>query len=128
MADPHQPPRREFTRVSVSPQAFISADGREVPGPVVLNLSLKGLLLQTPSPPPVGTACDVRLHLADTDILVHASGRVVRHATGGCAIEFTEIVGLDSFEHLRNLVLLNSRHPDQVEEEFHNHLGLKRET
>ena len=45
---------------------------------------------------------------------------------GGFAIQFTEIIGLDSLEHLRNIIMFNTHDPHQVEEEFHGHLGLKK--
>ena len=52
---------------------------------------------------------------------------MVRHGPGGCAIQFDEIVGLDSLDHLRNLVRFNAADPEQVEREFHEHLGLRRD-
>jgi hypothetical protein len=40
------------------------------------------------------------------------------------AIEFDR-VEVESFEHLKQLILLNSSDPDNVWEEFERHLGLK---
>jgi hypothetical protein len=57
---------------------------------------------------------------------IETGGRVVRTEDGGMAIHFEEISDLDSFDHLRNLVMSNSSiHTAQVEEELQNHLGIK---
>lgn len=43
----------------------------------------------------------------------------------GVALVFTE-VGLEAYEHLHNLVLLNTDDTEKVEQEFNTHLGLKK--
>ena len=43
----------------------------------------------------------------------------------GIALVFTE-VGLEAYEHLHNLVLLNTDDTEKVEQEFNAHLGLKK--
>jgi len=122
-----QPHRREFSRVQVALRADLAVGGVPLPGATVLNLSLNGVLLAARPARPVeaGDACDIRLHLDGTEVEVHALGRVVRVTGDGFAVEFTEIVGLESLDHLRNLILYNSHSPDAVEHEFHAHLGLK---
>jgi hypothetical protein len=70
--------------------------------------------------------CSIRLHLEGADAAVHIRGHVVRSGPAGCAIQFTEIVGIESLEHLRNLILFNSHDPAQVRQEFHAYLGLPR--
>jgi len=44
------------------------------------------------------------------------------------AWKYTEIVGIESFAHLRNLVLYNSSDVDQVEQEFNEHVGISART
>jgi hypothetical protein len=93
------------------------------------SLSLKGGFFRSADPPRNAARVDVLLHLDGTEIKVHAQGFVVRSGPDGCAVQFTEIIGLDSLEHLRNLILFNSHTPEQVEQvehEFNDHLGLKR--
>jgi len=51
---------------------------------------------------------------------------VVRSAPDGIAIHFRELLGLDSYEHLRNLILHNAVDPDQAEQEFESHIGLRK--
>jgi hypothetical protein len=118
--------RREFSRVAVHLKAEVHADGKTHREGTMENLSLKGGFFRTATQLADGLSVDVRLHLDGTEIEVHTRGFVVRGGPEGFAIQFTEIVGLDSLEHLRNIILLNTHNPHQVEEEFHKHLGLKR--
>ncbi|MGE0684275.1 MAG: hypothetical protein AB7P69_25630, partial [Candidatus Binatia bacterium] len=62
----------------------------------------------------------------ESPVRVEVGGKVVRVDTDGMGVEITEIVGVESFEHLRNLVRYNSADTDQVEQEFHDHIGIKR--
>ena len=127
MRDVPSPHRREFSRVPVQLTAEVTAEGVRHDGGTMENLSLKGGFLRIANGPPEGAACEVRIRLDGSDAAVRARGVVVRMGPAGCAIQFDEIVGLDSLEHLRNLILFNTHDPAQVEQEFHNHLGLKRD-
>lgn len=126
MVDEQSPFRREFSRVAIRLRAEITANGKVHRDGTMENLSLKGGFYRVPDPPRDGVPVDVLLHLEGTEITVHARGFVVRAGPAGCALQFTEIIGLDSLEHLRNLILFNSPNPQQVEQEFRSHLGLKR--
>ncbi len=117
--------RREFSRVPVHLRAEVSVDGTRLPDGTIESLSLKGGFFRSAAPPAAGVRVDVRLHLEGTEVEVHTQGHVVRVAPDGAAIQFDEIVGVDSLEHLRNLILFNSHNPTQVEQEFHQHLGLR---
>jgi len=52
-------------------------------------------------------------------------GKIVRSTEDGIGVDFTEM-DLDSYEHLRNLVLLNANDVARIEGEFKDHLGLKK--
>jgi len=127
MKDAPYPHRREFSRVAVHLRAEVTASGTIHRDGTMENLSLKGGFFRTTNAPAEGQPCDVRLHLDGTGVEVHAAGHVVRSGPAGCAIQFTEIIGIDSLEHLRNVILFNSHDPAQVEREFHEHLGLRRD-
>ena len=120
--------RREFSRVAVHLHTEVDAAGQFHREGSMESLSLNGGFFRATNPPAENTEVRVRLHLEGTEIEVHALGHVVRHGPGGCAIQFDEIVGLDSLDHLRNLVRFNAADPEQVEREFHEHLGLRRDT
>jgi hypothetical protein len=127
MSDVPIPHRREFSRVDVHLQSEVTVDGGVHLNGSMESLSLKGGFFRVANPPAVGSACDIRLHLEGTDIEVRAHGKVVRTTPEGCAFQFVEIVGVDCLEHLRNLIRFNTHTPNQVEQEFHDHLGLQRD-
>ncbi len=121
------PHRREFSRVSTHMEAEVAVGETTIVSGDTHDVSMKGLSLECSERPPVGAACQVSLFLGGraSGVQVKASGRVARATDSGFAIEFTEL-SARSLEHLRNLVLHNAPHTDEVEQEFRNHLGLKR--
>ena len=121
------PHRREFSRVAVNLRTEVTVQGTLHRDGTMENLSLKGGFFRTANAPGENEQCDIRLYLDGTNVEVRVRGHVVRSGPAGCAVQFTEIVGLDSLEHLRNLILFNSPDPSQVEQEFHAHLGLRRD-
>jgi hypothetical protein len=121
------PHRREFSRVTVHLRTEVIVRDTTHRDGTMENLSLKGGFLRSSSAPAEGEPCEVRLHLDGTDVQVRARGHVVRSGPAGCAIQFTEIIGIDSLEHLRNIILFNTHDPAQVEREFQSHLGLRRD-
>jgi hypothetical protein len=127
MPDVPYPHRREFSRVAVKLRTEVTVQGTLHREGTMENLSLKGGFFRTSNGPAEGEPCDIRLHLDGTEVEIRIRGHVVRSGPAGCAIQFTEIVGIDSLEHLRNLILFNSHDPFQVEQEFHAHLGLRRD-
>lgn len=126
MADQNFSDQREFSRAPVHMRAEVSAGDRIYAGGAMESLSLKGGFYRIAQPPEAGTKVMVRLHLTDTDITIRARGVVIRQLPDGCGIQFTEIVGVDSLEHLRNLIRFNAEDPVKVEHEFDEHVGLKR--
>lgn len=125
MSDVPMPHRREFSRVEVHPVIEIAVAGRPIVDAQVGNLSLRGLLVLTVERPAAEATCSIAIRLGGTAAEVTATGRVVRTTSEGFAVQFTEILGLDSLEHLRNLIRYNSHNPNEVEQEFRNHLGLE---
>ena len=119
------PHRREFSRVTVSPVIEVAFGGKPVADARVGNLSLRGLLVLSAERPAAEAVCRVSIRLGGTAAEVTAIGRVVRTTEQGFAVQFTEILGLDSLEHLRNLIRYNSHNPNEVEQEFRTHLGLE---
>lgn len=126
MADQNFSDQREFSRAPVHMRAEIATNDRVHAGGAMESLSLKGGFYRIADPPPEGASVMVRLHLTDSDITIRARGTVIRALPEGCGIQFTEIIGVDSLEHLRNLIRFNAEDPAQVEREFDEHVGLKR--
>nr|WP_320133318.1 PilZ domain-containing protein [uncultured Holophaga sp.] len=118
--------QREFTRVPSCLTVRVTVDGTEIPNRGSQNVSLKGMLIHLGAPLPVGTPCRLTILLADGEIEVEVEAQVVHNYEAGTAFQFTKILGVESFEHLKNLVLYNAQDTEQVEEEFHSHWGFKR--
>ncbi|MCH7499070.1 MAG: PilZ domain-containing protein [Nitrospinae bacterium] len=118
---------REFSRVAIKVQANIQAKGRAIVSRDTQDISMKGLFVKGEADWPVGTECEIHLLLEGQDPPVDLSvkGRVQRVTEDGMGLLFTE-VGLEAYEHLHNLVMLNTHEPDEVEQEFKNHRGLKK--
>ena len=118
---------REFSRIGIDLWVVLACgDGTSVEGPSC-DLALKGVRCQTSARPALGTRCSVTMLFGDraTGLLeLAAEGRVVRHDSDGVAVEFTSLE-LDTFDHLRNLILAHAIDSDSVREEFERHLGLK---
>lgn len=117
--------KREFTRVPVQVPIEVQVGDRTFHGLLTGNLSMKGLLVETSELLPEGTTCVVRIVLAKGIAEIRAEASVVRVYPGALALQFTRILGTESFEHLRQLVLYNAADPAQVEDEFHDHSGIK---
>jgi hypothetical protein len=119
--------RREFTRVPIQLNVEVTPTQAGNTSYQVKDVSLKGLYLHCENPLPVGAACRVALLLGDKDnpVRIEVGGKVARVDKTGMGLEITDIIGVQSFEHLRNLVLYNSPDPNQVEQEFQDHIGIK---
>jgi hypothetical protein len=120
--------QREFTRIPMQLDVQITSTQQPPTSCQVKDVSMKGLYLLCEQPLPMGAECRVTFLLGDKEspVRIEVSGKVARVDTNGMGVEITEIVGVESFEHLRNLVLYNSPDADQVEQEFQDHIGIKR--
>ena len=117
---------REFTRVPIRVRAEIKGGGLDIISSTPQTLSLKGMLVTCTEQLPIGTECQITLFLGDGDIQIEAEGTVARIYPEGIAIQFKRIIGLESFEHLRKLVLYNAPDPELVENEFSTSTGIHR--
>ena len=119
---------REFTRVPINVKVTVKTETSSFNATKTVDLSMKGVSLVADQILPVDTQCSVSILLGNGDlgITIDVKGKVKRSVESGMAIEFTDI-DLDSYEYLQNLLMHNSHTVhDVVEEEIHNHLGLKR--
>lgn len=120
--------QREFTRVPVAMEVEVVSGQSTIRAPHTKNVSLNGLLLTSKRKLPLGSDCHLTIFLGGRKNrqCIRARAKVVRVEAGGMALTFEEIIGADSFAHLRNLILYNSHKTSQMEKEFETHLGLKR--
>ncbi len=119
---------REFTRIPIHVKVEVEVGKVAIKTDKTIDLSMKGISFFSDEMLPENTDCAVHILLGNGDngININVKGRVTRSFESQMAIEFTKI-DLDSYEYLQNLVMHNSSAShDVVEEEIHNHLGLKR--
>lgn len=112
--------QRRFTRVPVSFRVKVMAEAGIIASPMALNLSLKGVLVQTRQRLPIGTDAMVILFVMKTGVekKILTWARVVRHDPDGLALAFTRIHGDESFQLLKSLVMALSDDPDRILHEF----------
>lgn len=118
---------RKSSRVPLALSADVRIDG-VVRRFAVINLSLGGVAVATEEPLPSGAACHVALLLDGGEEMVRCDleGVVVHTRAGEAGIAFSEVAGLESFEHLHNLLLYNASDPERIVGEFGHFLGLRR--
>lgn len=119
--------QREFSRVDLKLIARVKVNGEETVFTGTQNVSMKGLFIKGKADWSMGTECEIHLILdgQNPPVDIKVKGRVQRITEEGIALVFTE-VSLEAYEHLHNLVLLNTDDTEKVEQEFKNHLGLKK--
>lgn len=120
--------RREFLRVPLRFPIEVQGENREIEGAHTLDLSLRGVSVEVGSAYREGEECELSLKLGDGPDApsIDIVGRVVRCQDGGLAVEFVGLKGLESLDHLRNLVLYNAEDPAKVEEEIAARKGIER--
>ena len=119
--------QREFTRVPVHIWGTFKDGKRELVTAEITTLSLRGCYATTFEALPEGEVHRLTLFTEDDRKALHITvqARVVRSSEDGMGIEFTEMP-LESYDHLRKMVLLNASEPDKVEKEFRDHIGIRR--
>ncbi len=119
--------KREFTRVPITFEVQMVVAGKPLgESTTIKDVSMKGMLVLTGERFEVGTPCEATLTLVEGEVVIHTSGIVAAIHPKGFGMEFTTIDGLESYIHLKNLVMFNSGNVEKVEEEFHNHAGIRR--
>jgi len=102
--------RRRYARVEFSTRIVLTASSAkiEVMGSS-RDLSLKGVFVDTDIRLAPGTECDLKIFLTGgvEDIELFIRARVARMVDTGLGISF-EAMDLDSYTHLKNIVLYNS--------------------
>jgi len=124
--------RRSFVRVPFNTEVVITAGNWALRTQAGIDISMNGIhltgLVRTDDARPLpGTSCRISIHLQATGhrLVIEAEGRIIRSEPGDLAVEFIEIE-LDSYQHLRQLILNNARDPDGAEKQFNEHHGIRR--
>lgn len=118
---------REFTRVHAEVGVEVIVGAQVICTGHLVNLSLNGMLLLPVRGVEIGSPCQVTLVLGSDGPAIRANGRVVRAGDDGLGVSFEELVGVESLEHLRNLIRYNGTDVRRIDGEFECHLGLRSE-
>ena len=121
------PTQREFTRVPIHIWGTFKDGKRELVTAEINSLSLRGCYASTFEALPAGEVHRLMLFTDDDSraLRITVLARIVRSDQDGMGIEFTEMP-LESYDHLKKMVLMNATDPGRVEQEFRDHIGLKR--
>jgi hypothetical protein len=112
--------KRKRTRVHFETQVVLKTDVSEITaGANSSDISMKGMFVSTDEKVPVGTSCDIEIVLSGTTsrLALNIEGVVARLDKGGLGITFNSM-DVDSYFHLKNIVMYNAQDPDAVEEEM----------
>ncbi len=111
--------KRKNTRVAFRTEVEVSTlDETFLARADTRDISLQGVFLRTDRKLPLNQHCDLQIKLtgASSVLSICAKGRVVRQDDNGVGIVF-EGVDLDSYFHLKNLLLYNADDPREIEHE-----------
>ena len=114
--------KRKHKRVPFQAEAVVRDRDLTVSGKIE-NLSMKGLFLKAAAAD-VGTGpleVTILLSGSSSKLSIELTGKVVRKTENGMALQFLEM-DLDSFIHLKNVVLYNSEDADAILDEYHQSL------
>ena len=93
-------------------------------------VSMNGIFIDCDMPFDVGTRCRVEIFVGGkgSDVTVQAKAEVISISEKGMGVKLISHLELDSYNHLRKLVLYNAdSNVDQVETEIKTHLDQIRE-
>lgn len=123
----HKKERREFSRVAINIEISLRSGGEKITSRRTRNLSMKGVYVPCRQGFPAGSKCRVTLFLGEPEaqLRIEAKAMVVRQDQGGMAIQFLELP-LESYQHLRQLLLYNAPDSPRFERELKAHIGLKK--
>ncbi|MFH0976595.1 MAG: PilZ domain-containing protein [Spirochaetota bacterium] len=110
--------KRRNTRVAFEVGAVVKYKRKAIKGKVV-NLSLNGILLKTEQEIPKDSKVKVSISMEGTTsrLTVNIDGTVVRDNKSETAVAFNAI-DLDSFIHLKNIIIYNEGNEEKVMQEF----------
>ncbi len=119
MADTFQERRRNLRVPFVTQVKIEPLDGS---GVVITetskDISMQGIYCFTENPLPKGTRCLIEIMLTGTssELKLKIEGHVIRSDSQGMALYF-DVLELDSFIHLKNILYYNSGDPERIDRE-----------
>ena len=112
--------KRRRTRVHFKTQVVLKTGISEIKaGAQSSDISMKGMFITTDEKIPVGTPCDIEIVLSATTsrLALNIKAVIARQDKDGLGITF-DSMDVDSYFHLKNIVMHNVSDPDVIEEEM----------
>jgi len=110
--------KRAATRVLFNVKSLVKYRDKTITGDVI-NISMQGMLFQTSEQIPEKEIVDAQIYMEGTtsELKINVQGRILRSDETGTAIAFKS-VDIDSFIHLKNIVVYNEGDEDKIMKEF----------
>ncbi|MDY0361063.1 MAG: PilZ domain-containing protein [Desulforegulaceae bacterium] len=106
--------RRQSKRVDFDTEIFLKTPSQtfRLEGHT-RDISQKGVYIFTDQDIPVDTICDIKIILSGSSppVTLNIVGKIARKTSDGLGVEFKEM-DLDSYTHLKNIVVFNSKEDD----------------
>jgi len=125
----NQPNLREWTRINqILDVVFRLGDGMIVNG-TTRNISANGVLINASDQLKAGDAGELIMTriVGAASIEIRGRGEVVRVDDKGIAVHLSLLIGEESYDHIRNLIVYNAAdEAAKADQEFQDHIGLER--
>ncbi len=94
--------QRTFERIPFSKKVKVVSMGRMAAYAMIINIGMGGVLLQSATPLPLGSQCQVAIPMPGGDGIRHmmTEGTVVRSDAGGTAVKFVQTIEPSTFDTL----------------------------
>lgn len=124
---PEREDKREFTRVHIQIEVETDEENVRTMQGSTNDISMGGFFVETMDDLEVGYEGKMELLLDGglEKVPVEIEGKVVRAGKDGYGVEIVKVYGVDSYDHLKKLVLYNAEDLPKVQTEIDQHSGIR---
>lgn len=111
---------RKRTRAHFEARVILKAGASEIIADAnSKDISMQGMFINTSKKIPIGEICHIEVLLSGTSskLSVNMKGEIIRQDKNGLGIKF-QAIDVDSFVHLKNIIMYNASDPDVIEKEM----------
>ena len=119
--------KREFTRVHIQVEVETDEENVRTMQGSTNDISIGGFFVETKDKLEVGYEGKMELLLDGglEKVPIEVQGKVVRANDDGYGIEIVKVYGVNSYSHLKRLVLYNAEDLSKVQSEIDQHSGIR---
>ncbi|PCJ56153.1 MAG: hypothetical protein COA79_19650 [Planctomycetota bacterium] len=119
--------RRELSRINLFFSAeLILESGKKIKSSAGA-INIKGVFFVGGINAKIGDKCEVIIFLSE-EIKIVAKGIIRRNSGDGVGVEFLEIIGQDSYIHLKGIMQQNAEDQHSFLKELEGYVGIKKKT